>query len=159
LGNEQLQVYMPRPILKAEMKQVANVPEVTELFATSAGGTLLGNPGEPPHNYPLACAIEQKPVAGVNNPRGNTRIIVVGDYVFLGNYYIDSGGNRDFLNSAVNWLCDRPLLLAGIGPRPVTNFRLNITHHQQRELGWLLLGALPGGVLIIGWLVWLVRRK
>jgi hypothetical protein len=159
LGNERLQIYFPRPILKAQTGQVANAPEVTELFATSAGGTLWGNPSEPPHTYPLACAVEQKPVAGVTNPRGNTRIIVVGDYVFLGNYYIDGDGNRDFLNSAVNWLCDRPLLLAGIGPRPVTNFRLQITHHQQRELSWLLLGALPGAVLIIGWLVWLVRRK
>jgi hypothetical protein len=159
LSDVQLQVYSPRPVLKAPTSQVANAPEVTDLFATSAGGTLFGDPSEVPHTYPLACAVEQKPVAGVTNPRGNTRIIVVGDYIFLGNYYIDAGGNRDFLNSAVNWLCDRPLLLAGIGPRPVTNFRLQITHHQQRELSWLLLGALPGAVLIIGWLVWLVRRK
>jgi hypothetical protein len=159
LSDVQLQIYSPRPIIKVPTSQVANAPEVTELFATSAGGTLYGNPSEAPHNYPLACAVEQKPVAGVTNPRGNTRIIVVGDYIFLGNYYIDSPGNRDFLNSSVNWLCDRPLLLAGIGPRPVTNLRLHITHHQQRQLGWLLLGALPGAVLIIGWLVWLVRRK
>jgi hypothetical protein len=159
LSDVQLQLYSPRPIVKIPASQVANAPDVNELFATSAAGTLYGNPSEPPHNYPLACAVEQKPVAGVTNPRGNTRIIVVGDYIFLGNYYIDAGGNRDFLNSAVNWLCDRPLLLAGIGPRPVTNFRLQITHHQQRQLGWLLLGALPGAVLIIGWLVWLVRRK
>ncbi len=159
LADVQLQLYSPRPIIKVPTSQVANAPEVTELFATSTGGTLLANPSAPPLNYPLACAVEQKPVAGVTNPRGNTRIIVVGDYVFLGNVYIDAGGNREFLNSAVNWLCDRPLLLSGIGPRPVTNFRLHITRHQQRELGWLLLGALPGAVLIIGWLVWLVRRK
>jgi ABC-type uncharacterized transport system involved in gliding motility auxiliary subunit len=132
---------------------------VDELFATSEGGTLLENRNEPPHNYPLACAVEQKPVAGVNNPRGNTRIIVVGDDIFLGNYYIDSSGNRDFLNAAVNWLCDRPWLVAGIEPRPVTNFRLHLTRQQQRQLTWLLLGALPGGVLFFGWLVWLVRRK
>jgi hypothetical protein len=86
-------------------------------------------------------------------------MIVVGDDIFLGNYYIDSGGNRDFLNAAVNWLCDRPMLLSGIGPRPVTNLRLQITQHQQRQLTWLLLGALPGGVLVFGWFVWLVRRK
>jgi hypothetical protein len=50
-------------------------------------------------------------------------------------------------------------LLTGIGPRPVKEFRLQITQHQQRQLRWLLLGALPGGVLVFGWLVWLVRRK
>ena len=70
-----------------------------------------------------------------------------------------SGGNRDFLNAAVNWLCDRPLLVSGIEPRPVTDFHLQLTRHQQRQLAWLLLGALPGGVLFFGWLVWLVRRK
>jgi ABC-type uncharacterized transport system involved in gliding motility auxiliary subunit len=156
--SAQLQVYLPRPILK-NPNLPANAPEVDELFATSAGATLLANRSEPPHTYPLACAIEQKPVAGNTNPRGNTRIIVVGDSKFLGNTWIESGGNRDFLNASVNWLCDRPFLLEGIGPRPVTEFRLLITHHQKRQLGWLLLGALPGGVLLLGWLVWLVRRK
>jgi SAM-dependent methyltransferase len=156
--SSQLQVYLPRPVLKNQ-GQTANAPVVDELFGTSAGATLLANRSEPPHIYPLACAIEQKPVAGAANPRGNTRIIVVGDSIFFGNTLIESGGNRDFLNAAVNWLCDRPMLLEGIGPRPVTEFRLLITNHQQRQLGWLLLGALPGGVLLLGWLVWLVRRK
>ena len=160
LSQVQLQMYLPRPILKLPAaSQSVNAPQVDELLATSASGTLLGNRSEPPHNYPLACAVEQKPVAGAANPRGNTRMVVVGDSVFLGNYYIDSGGNRDFLNAAVNWLCDRPMLLEGIGPRPVTEFRLQVTRHQQRQLRWLLLGALPGGVLFLGWLVWLVRRK
>ena len=93
------------------------------------------------------------------SPRGNTRIIAIGDSIFLGNYYIDAGGNRDFLNAALNWLVDRPQLVAGIGPRPVTEFRLTLTQKQQQQLRWLLLGALPGGVLVLGWLVWLVRRK
>jgi SAM-dependent methyltransferase len=158
--SAQLQLYLPRPILKINRANPpANAPTVDELFATSAGGTLLGNRAEPPHNYPLACAIEQKPVAGITTPRGNTRIIVVGDSIFLGNTLIESGGNRDFLAASINWLCDRSLLVEGIGPRPVKDFRLLITRHQQRQLGWLLLGALPGGVLVLGWLVWLVRRK
>ena len=65
----------------------------------------------------------------------------------------------DFLNSSLNWLLDRPQLVAGVGPRPVKEFRLQITNLQQRQLRWLLLAALPGGVLFLGWLVWLVRRK
>lgn len=160
LSQVQLQLYLPRPVLPvASAGQAANAPAVTVLFGTSASGTLLGNRAEPPHYYPLACAIEQKPVAGTSNPRGNTRIIVVGDALFLGNRAIDSGGNRDFLNACINWLCDRPQLIEGIGPRPVTEFRLQITQQQQQQLRWLLLGALPGGVLFFGWLVWLVRRK
>ncbi|HEY5043299.1 MAG TPA: GldG family protein [Verrucomicrobiae bacterium] len=158
LAQFQLQLYSPRPVEKLNLQNV-NAPQVDELFWTSPDATLVNHPSVPPHSYPLACAVEQKPVAGVANPRGNTRIIAIGDSIFFGNYPIDSGANRDFLNSALNWLVDRPQLVAGIGPRPVTEFRLTLTQQQQRQLRWLLLAALPGGVLVLGWFVWLVRRK
>ena len=72
---------------------------------------------------------------------------------------LKAAGNRDFLGYAVNWLLDRPQLLEGIGPRPVTEFRLQMTRLQQREVRWVLLGALPGAVLLLGGLIWLARRK
>jgi hypothetical protein len=34
-----------------------------------------------------------------------------------------------------------------------------MTRAQLKNVRWLLLGALPGGVLAFGWLVWLMRRK
>jgi ABC-2 type transport system permease protein len=160
LAQLSLQIDLPRPILKVEwQKPPPNAPVVDELFATAPTATLALDSTQPPHNWPLACAIEQKPVAGAANLRGNSRIIVAGDSIFLGNTYIEGGGNRDFLNAALNWLCDRPQLLEGIGPRPVKEYRLTLTRQQQKEVRWLLLGALPGGVLVLGWLVWLVRRK
>jgi hypothetical protein len=160
LADMSLQMVLPRPVEKInQSKSAANAPEVTELARTSAAGTLAVDRSAAPRSYSLSAAVEQKPVPGVTNPRGNTRIVVVGDSIFLGNYYIEGGGNRDFLNSAANWLLDRPQLLEGIGPRPVTEFRLLLTKHQQEQLRWLLLGALPGGVLFFGWLVWLVRRQ
>jgi hypothetical protein len=140
-------------------KRPANAPQVDELLLTSPSATLANDRAEPPQSYPLACAVEQKPVAGVANLRGTTRLIVAGDAVFLGNYYIDAGGNRDFLNAAVNWLLDRSQLLEGIGPRPVTEFRLLLSRQQHQQLRWLLLGALPGAVLALGGLVWFARRK
>ena len=160
LAQLSLQLVLPRPVFKIKSANPpANAPVVEELIATSANATLAGDRAEPPHNYPLACAVEQKPVAGVANLRGTTRIIVLGDSIFLGNYYIEGGGNRDFLNSAVNWLLDRPQLLQGIDPRPVTEFRLLLTHQQQRQLRWLLIGALPGAIFALGGLVWFIRRK
>ena len=86
-------------------------------------------------------------------------MIVVGDSFFLGNRQIESAANRDFAGYAAAWLLDRTVLLEGIGPRPVTEFRLTMTQAQQRNVRWLLLGALPGGVLALGCLVWLARRK
>lgn len=160
LAQISLQIDLPRPVVKVNWQAPpANPPQVDELIFSSDHSTLTSDRAEPPRSYSLACAVEQKPVAGAANPRGTARIIVVGDSIFLGNYYLEAGGNRDFLNAAVNWLIDRPQLVSGIGPRPVTEFRLLLSAPQEIKLRWLLLGALPGGILFFGWLVWLVRRK
>jgi gliding motility-associatede transport system auxiliary component len=155
-----LQLILPRPIGAVDWKNPpADAPKVDELAYSSSGSTLAGEPGVAPRNYPLMVAVEQKPVVGVANLRGTTRMIVVGDSFFLGNRQIDSGANRDFVGYAVNWLLDRAALLKGIGPQPVTEFRLTMTRAQLQKVHWLLLGALPGAVLLLGGLVWLVRRK
>jgi hypothetical protein len=155
-----LQMIRPRPIERVESPNPpANAPQVEELAFSSENARLADDSAEPPRSYPLIVAVEQKPVAGVANPRGNTRIIVAGDSIFLTNYYIEGGANRDFVGYAINWLLDRTTLLKGIGPRPVTEFRLLMSRAQQREVRWLLLGALPGAVLLFGCLVWLARRK
>jgi hypothetical protein len=155
-----LQVIRPRCVARMDWQNPpANAPQVDELAFSSDNSVLVSDPAAPPRSYPLMVAVEQRPVAGVANPRGNTRMIVVGDSIFLGNYCIEAGGNRDFVSYAANWLLDRTTLLKGIGPRPVTEFRLLMTRTQQREVRWLLLGALPGAVLLFGCLVWLVRRK
>jgi hypothetical protein len=154
-----LQMILPRPIEAVKWQHPpANAPQVDELAFSSESSRLASDSAEPPRSYPLIAAVEQKPVAGVANPSGNTRIIVAGDSIFLGNYYIDGGANRDFVGYAANWLLYRDTLLK-IGPRPVTEFRLLMTRTQQREVRWLLLGALPGAVLLFGCLVWLARRK
>jgi hypothetical protein len=160
LADFSLQMILPRPVEKVDQPNPpASAPEVTELALTSPAATLVDDRGESPRSYSLITAVEQKPAPGVANSRGNMRLIVAGDSIFLGNHYIEGGANRDFLNSAANWLLDRPQLLQGIGPQPITEFRLLMTKQQQQQLRWLLLGALPGGVLFFGWLVWLVRRK
>jgi hypothetical protein len=155
-----LQLILPRPVSRVDWKNpAADAPKVDELAFSSPASTLAGEPADAPHSYPLMAAVEQKPVAGVANARGTTRMIVVGDSFFLGNRQIDSGANRDFLGDAANWLLDRTTLLAGIGPRPVTEFRLLMTQKQQQNIRWLLLGALPGAILLLGGMVWLARRK
>jgi hypothetical protein len=160
LADFSLQLVLPRPVEKINLPNPpVNAPEVTQLALTGPNATLTGDRSDPPRSYSLIAAAEQKPTPGVANLRGNTRLIVAGDSIFLGNYNIEGGANRDFLNSAANWLLDRPQLIEGIGPRPITEFRLLMTQHQQQQLRWLLLGALPGGVLFFGWLVWLVRRQ
>ena len=158
-----LQLILPRPVNRVDWKNPpADAPKVDELAFSSSDSTLAGEPGVASRSYPLMAAVEQKPVAGVANPRGTTRMIIVGDSFFLGNHNIEggaSGANRDFLGYAVNWLLDRTTLLQGIGPQPVTEFRLIMTRTQLQNVRWLLLGALPGTVLLLGGCVWLMRRK
>jgi ABC-2 type transport system permease protein len=155
-----LQLILPRPISKVDWKNPpANAPKVDELAFSGPQSTLKDNLAAAPRSYPLMAAVEQKAVPGVANARGSMRMIVVGDSFFLGNHYIEGGANRDFAGYAVNWLLDRTVLLDGIGPRPVTEYRLTMTREQLKQVRWLLLGALPGGILVFGWLVWLVRRK
>ena len=155
-----LYLVLPRAISRVNWEnQPTGAPQVDELAFASPASTLAGEPGNPPHAYPLMVAVEQKPVAGVANARGTTRILAVGDSFAFGNQSIKSLDNSDFIGYAANWLLDRTTLLKGIGPRPVTEFRLVMTRTQQREVRWLLLGALPGVVLLFGCLVWLARRK
>jgi len=163
LVQTELQMVFPRPVGAADWKNPpSDAPQVTELAFSGDSSTLTDDPAAPPRSYPLMAAVEQKNNVGVVNPRGTTRIIVAGDSIFLDNEVIVGGlggANRDFLGYAVNWLLDRPQLLEGIGPQPVTQFRLQMTRREQREVRWLLLGALPGAVLLFGGMVWLARRK
>jgi hypothetical protein len=104
-------------------------------------------------------AVEKGGVKGVINERGTTRMVVVGDSIFLANHQIESAANRDFVALAVNWLLDRPQLVEGIGPRPVAEYRLVMSNSQLQGAQWVLLGCMPGGVLLLGGIVWLRRRS
>jgi hypothetical protein len=155
-----LELVLPRPVSRVDWKTPpANAPRVDELAFSSPQSSLMVDSTTPPQRYPLMVAVEQKTLPGVANTRGTTRMIVTGDSFFLDNQMMEACANRDFVGYAANWLLDRTVLLEGIGPRPVTEFRLTMTRAQLEKVRWLLLGALPGGVLILGWLVWLVRRK
>lgn len=155
-----LQLILPRPVGTADLQNPpADAPKVDALVSSSPQSTLIGDPAVAPRSYPLMVAVEQKAVPGVASTRGITRMVVVGDSFFLNNKYIESLANRDFAGYAVNWLLDRTVLLNGIGPRPVTEFRLLMTRQQQTNVRWLLLGALPGAILLFGGIVWFARRK
>jgi len=144
--------------------RAADAVKVNELaFTSSAGEVWAPAPGgrtviETNGLIPLMVAVEKGTIAGVNPDRGSTRLVVVGDSVFLAKVPITWGANADFATLAVNWLLDRNRLL-GIGARPLTEYRVVLTATQMRAVRWLLLVALPGAVLFAGILVWARRRK
>jgi hypothetical protein len=79
--------------------------------------------------------------------------------LFLANDLLGAAANRDFAGFALNWLLDRTQLLDGLAHRQIIEWRLIMTPAQLEKLRWILLAAMPGGVLLMGGLVWLRRRK
>lgn len=159
--GSKLEMILPRPVgAISQQNAPADAPTVTMLAQSSPTSVIYGERGSAPRPYPLMAAVEQNTVKGITNPNGGMRMVVVGDSLFLNNYIIKGGANRDFPANAVNWLLARPDgMLNGIGPSPVTEFQLWMSPAQVRNLRWLLLGALPGVVIVLGFFVWLRRRN
>lgn len=155
-----LHLILPRMVAKKQGPAIpADSAQVEEIAFSGPRSELTGAPGRAPQSYPLAVAVEKGAIKNVITERGTSRIVVVGDSIFLANHQIDSAANRDFAGYAVNWLLDRPHLLEGLGPRPITEYRLAMTPSQLARTQWLLLGVMPGAVLLAGCGVWLRRRR
>jgi hypothetical protein len=152
-----LNLILPRPVGPARSTDNnPDSPKVTVLFQTEKTATLFGD--NQPRSYPLAVAVERAAPPGVSG-RGATRMIVVGDSFFLGNGPMKIGANRDFADYALNWLVERSHLVEGVGPKSMTDYRITLTASQMSTIQWLLLGGLPGAILLLGTLVWLRRLK
>ena len=161
LKNSQLFMFGPRSV-SARRISGDNAPTVQELAWTgprgvihnNSGGTMLGG------KIPLLVSVERKNVhAGIES--GVTRIVVAGDSLFLGNGPMNYPGNAngDFAHLAVNWLLEQTTLMQNVGPRPIVEYKLNMTKAQMTSVRWIFMGAMPGGILALGGLVWLRRRR
>ena len=135
--------------------RAADTAKVVELAFTTERGKEAGRAGGA---VPLMVAVEKGTIPGVAADTGSTRLVVVGDSLFLVNAIIEFDANRDFEILAVNWLLDRVQLLA-IGPRPIHEYKISLTQSQMSGARWILMGAMPGVVLLAGLLVWAGRRK
>jgi ABC-type uncharacterized transport system involved in gliding motility auxiliary subunit len=156
---------MPRSVSQRPTPEnTVDSPKVTELLYTSSGGVQL----VPYENntwvkqktgaIPLAAAGERGAIQGLKSEKASSRYIVVGDSFFLSNALFNHAANSDFANLAINWLTHRDNLLAEIGPSPVSEYEILLTEKQMSELRWLFLAVIPGGVVLIGVIVWLRRR-
>ncbi|MBX3731928.1 MAG: GldG family protein [Verrucomicrobiae bacterium] len=169
-------LYLPLPRIVGPMppdRLPADAPRAEVLVWTSDAGFTRsriqgGQAGfDPARDFrgkpvPMAVAAEQGGVSGIAAGRSAARLVVIGDSTMFANESLgkpfETANNRDFASLAVSWLLDRPQSMA-IGPRPIREYRLQFTEPQMRRLRWVLLGALPGGVLLLGGMVWLRRRS
>ncbi len=159
LVGSALYLTLPRSVGQLKLSvETADAPRVEEIAFSGPRATIAGDVARKPP-FPLMVAVEKGAIKDVITERGSTRLVVVGDSLLLGNLEIDSAANRDFANNAVNWLLERTQLLTGLGPRPITDYRIVMTKTQLHQSQWVLLGAMPGSVLLLGGLVWLRRRR
>jgi ABC-type uncharacterized transport system involved in gliding motility auxiliary subunit len=151
-------IYMIRPRsisrIEREKQPPAEAAKVEEVAFTGQRARLARNSSAEPRRYPVMTVVEKGGPQGVINEKGAARMVVAGDSYFLANNQLDLVGNRDFAGAMVNWLLERTQLLEGVGPRPVTEYRLVMTAAQARNARWLLLAGMPGAVLAIGALVY-----
>ncbi len=160
LLNSTLYLNRPRTVgKKATRVQAADAPKVEEVAFASAKAFLAKDPTREAKHYPLMVAVEKGEVKGVITERGSTRMVVIGDSFCMANHQIDLLANRDFAGYLANWLLDRTQLLEGLGPRPITEYRLLLTNRQLSTIRLVLLAGMPGITLLAGLMVWGRRRK
>ncbi len=134
---------------------------------TNLGMLLRGEPvaaDEDDHPGPAAVgvAVERLTDIGgdVSDEAGDDesyRLVVFGDSDFLTDLDIANAGNAILATNSFNWLVAREDLV-GIPPRDVEQISLFLTRQQMRNLGLLVLIAMPGAAIIAGILVWRRRR-
>ncbi len=101
-------------------------------------------------------AVVEKSVPALQ--RGSTRIVVLGDSTVWGNNFLQNDANREFGAATANWLVSQSVLLSGIPPRALQNYKLMMTQSQLRSVQLVLMAGMPSVVLVMGLLVWLRRR-
>jgi hypothetical protein len=167
-----LRLVLPRPVqlLSRTGTSTPDKPQVVPLLFTSeqAYEASTSRAGVPERNplqdrqgrFSLAVAVEYGTVKGITTERGVTRMVVVGDSLFLDNELIDSPpANRQFAWLAINWLLVRPsTIFEGIWATPVKEYILLLTPAQQNTLKWLFLVIVPGVFVVMGSIINWWRR-
>ena len=134
---------------------------------TNLGMLLRGEPvavddDDNPGPVAVGVAVERLVAAATNasdeaGEDESYRLVVFGDSDFLTDLDIANAGNAILATNAFNWLVAREDLV-GIPPRDVEQVSLFLTRQQMRNLGLLVLIAMPGAAIIAGILVWRRRR-
>lgn len=165
-----LYMALPRSVRKSpSSSSSADAPRIEVLAATTGSGRVYTDirkdgaahpqPTDEIGVVPLMVAVEKGSIRGVNPDRGSTRMVVVGESVFLGNQGIDSAANREFVTHTVNWLLARNELLASLGPKPIKEYKLIMTVSQLAAVRWILMLGVPASVLLVGLAVSVRRRR
>ena len=166
-------MYMPRSVVPTAVAEpgrtteLVDKPRATILAMSSESGWAETDMNQDPAAYdaatdvrgpvPVAVAVERGSTGGMNVDLKPTRIVVIGDSDFAANGRL-SGGNRDLVMNAVNWLVERESLI-GVGPKAYRNLYLKMDGRRTIWLFAVLGGAIPAAIALIGAAVWMSRSR
>jgi len=105
----------------------------------------------------VAALAERGGVADEKVDVGSARIVVVGNSEFAADGIITEP-NLDFVLNALNWMLDRGHL-AGIAPKAVRAFSLNLTDLETGRIALYTLVVIPTAAALAGLVVWWRRRR
>ena len=93
-----------------------------------------------------------------NDTMKKQRVVVVGDSDFMLNAFVGQVGNLALSTAIFNWLAndDNLLSIAAIG---APDTRLNLSARWLFGLGIFFLFVVPSVLLVLGFAIWLRRRK
>ncbi|HEX4085819.1 MAG TPA: Gldg family protein [Chthoniobacteraceae bacterium] len=110
-------------------------------------------------NAPLtvAASAEKGALPDASVQMDTARMIVTGNADFLTNAALTEA-NVDFVIDGLNWLLNRKDLI-GIPPKGIQQFSLNLTDDEMHKMELLVLLVMPAVVAMIGFGVWIQRRR
>jgi hypothetical protein len=105
----------------------------------------------------VAAMAERGGVADEKVDVSSARMVVVGNSEFVADGIITEP-NLDFVLNALNWMLDRGHL-AGIAPKTVRAFNLNLTDLETGRIALYTLVVIPAVAALAGVVVWWRRRR
>jgi len=169
LGNTAAIFHLPRSVEPAYAGPGEDRPVIAALALSSETGWAETQPGQNPAQFDantadltgpvsMAVAVERgSPADRLDIQLPGERIVVFGDSDFASNGAL-SGGDLSLFMSALNWLLDREELMA-IAPKPVDDTQLKLTRGKVNALFWITVGGIPATAGLLGFIIWLRRRK
>ncbi len=118
-------------------------------------------PPEAQRGGPFGLAAARGPWPGASGDRPSERVVVFGDSDFVTNAYVRAGGsaNAALFRNAVAWAAGQGYK-TGIPPQPFGKRReLDLTPRQRAWAFWATVFTPPFHAVLIGFLVWWLRRR
>jgi len=122
-----------------------------------SGNVKFDDEADIPGPLDMGMVLSRKIKNEAESSKPEQRVVVVGDSDFMQNSYIGQGSNLELSSNIFNWLGQDDELLS-IKAKVVAGTKLELSNMGRIALGALWL-ALPLGLLLVGVVRWLRRRK